>query len=240
MVADFPNDRDFNREAGRGYTQATNSYRGGSAQRGVPSAGGGYPRRGGFNGAAYTVRPPQKWEGECENGGAGWNGGPQPPQWNADAPPPVIQNERWQEPPPPAGQWVANDRWKEPQRRSATTDSRGGGFGNPRWKESSESDWTTLTAKDDRVELEMFGTGNSGINFDKYEDIPVEATGNDVPTHINTVRLATRSGNSCVKNDVKNNSMVPAEKKCIKFFMWKYLSDILIILEIAVMLKSKT
>ncbi|XP_046459321.1 ATP-dependent RNA helicase DDX3X-like isoform X2 [Daphnia pulex] len=187
---DFPNDRDFNRDAGRGFTQATNSYRGGSAQRGVPSTGGGYPRRGGFNGGggggSYAACPPQRWEGEYENGG-GWNGGPQPPQWNADAPPPVIQNERWQEPPPPAGQWVANDRWKEPQRRSATTDSRGGGYGgNARWKESSESDWTTLTAKDDRLELEMFGTGNSGINFDKYEDIPVEATGNDVPAHINT------------------------------------------------------
>ncbi|KAI9558726.1 hypothetical protein GHT06_015515 [Daphnia sinensis] len=185
--ADIPNERDFNKEAGRGYSQASNSYRGPSSQRGVPSAGGGYPRRGGYNGGAggsYTARPPQRWEGEYENGG-GWNGGPQPPQWNADAPPPVIQNERWQEPPPPAGQWVANDRWKEPQRRS-TTDSRGGGYGNPRWKESNESDWTTLTAKDDRVEMEMFGTGNSGINFDKYEDIPVEATGNDVPSHINS------------------------------------------------------
>ncbi len=158
----------------------------------MPSAaGGGYPRRGGFNGggASYSARPPQRWEGEYENGG-GWNGGPQPPQWNADAPPPVITNERWQEPPPPAGQWMANDRWKEPQRGATTTGSRGGGggYGNARWKESSEVDWTTPTAKDDRLELEMFGTGNSGINFDKYEDIPVEATGNDVPSHINTVR----------------------------------------------------
>lgn len=27
---------------------------------------------------------------------------------------------------------------------------------------------------------------NSGINFDKYDDIPVEATGDDVPMAINT------------------------------------------------------
>lgn len=32
----------------------------------------------------------------------------------------------------------------------------------------------------------MFGTGNTGINFNKYEDIPVEATGHSVPAHINS------------------------------------------------------
>jgi len=33
---------------------------------------------------------------------------------------------------------------------------------------------------------ELFGPGNSGINFEKYEDIPVEATGEDCPKHIDT------------------------------------------------------
>ena len=36
---------------------------------------------------------------------------------------------------------------------------------------------------------ELFGTGNTGINFDKYEDIPVDSSGEDVPTHIDNVRL---------------------------------------------------
>lgn len=40
--------------------------------------------------------------------------------------------------------------------------------------------------RDERVELELFGTANTGINFNKYEDIPVEATGRDVPEHITT------------------------------------------------------
>jgi hypothetical protein len=34
---------------------------------------------------------------------------------------------------------------------------------------------------------ELFGTGNTGINFDKYEDIPVEATGENAPKNIESV-----------------------------------------------------
>jgi len=34
---------------------------------------------------------------------------------------------------------------------------------------------------------ELFGSCNTGINFDKYEDIPVEATGFDCPSCINDV-----------------------------------------------------
>ena len=37
---------------------------------------------------------------------------------------------------------------------------------------------------------ELFGGATSGINFDKYEDIPVEATGEDCPQHINEVCVA--------------------------------------------------
>nr|CAD7601068.1 unnamed protein product [Timema genevievae] len=82
---------------------------------------------------------------------------------------------RWQdrgnEPPP-----TRNDRWQEPP-----PGSRGGGGGR-----SSDVDWTIPTARDERQEFELFGTGNTGINFNKYEDIPVEATGDNIPTHITT------------------------------------------------------
>lgn len=52
---------------------------------------------------------------------------------------------------------------------------------------SNENDWTVPTARDERTEADLFGTGNTGINFSKYEDIPVEATGDKVPTHIASV-----------------------------------------------------
>jgi len=187
LCVDYNIDRDVSRDRG-GYSQNFNNYRGGG-QRGVPHHTG-YQRRGGYNqgGSSFVgARPPQRWEGEYENGGyAGQQQQQQPQQqqqWTTEAPPPAIQNERWQEP-PPTGQWVANDRWKEPQRNRAPQDSR---YGNERWKGgSSDVDWTSPLPRDERLELEMFGTGNSGINFDKYEDIPVEATGNEVPPNITT------------------------------------------------------
>lgn len=58
-----------------------------------------------------------------------------------------------------------------------------------RWDESSapHQDWTKPLPPDERLEEELFGNRSTGINFNKYEDIPVEATGDDVPPHINTV-----------------------------------------------------
>lgn len=50
-----------------------------------------------------------------------------------------------------------------------------------------ESDWSTPTPRDERLEIKLFGTGNTGINFSKYEDIPVDATGENVPEHIESV-----------------------------------------------------
>ncbi|XP_073944641.1 ATP-dependent RNA helicase bel isoform X2 [Choristoneura fumiferana] len=93
----------------------------------------------------------------------------------------IRRDEDYNEPPPPR-----NDRWKEPEPRS---DDRG----NSRWASDDvrrtssrrdENDWTIPLPRDERQELELFGTGNTGINFSKYEDIPVEASGDRVPDFI--------------------------------------------------------
>ncbi|XP_053296452.1 DEAD-box helicase 3 X-linked a isoform X10 [Pleuronectes platessa] len=63
-----------------------------------------------------------------------------------------------------------------------------GGFssgGNNRWEDSSE-DWSKPTPPNERLEAELFSTSNTGINFEKYDDIPVEATGSNSPPHIDS------------------------------------------------------
>ncbi|XP_037818969.1 ATP-dependent RNA helicase bel [Lucilia sericata] len=87
-----------------------------------------------------------------------------------------------------------NNRWQEPERRPDEQRNGGGGgsgsggerkYGG-RWNEErrGDIDYTKLGPRDERLEQELFGTGNTGINFDKYEDIPVEATGQNVPPNI--------------------------------------------------------
>ncbi|XP_046705497.1 DEAD-box helicase 3 X-linked b isoform X2 [Silurus meridionalis] len=64
-----------------------------------------------------------------------------------------------------------------------------GGFGsggNSRWVEEArdEEDWSKPLSPNERLENELFSGSNTGINFEKYDDIPVEATGHDCPQHI--------------------------------------------------------
>lgn len=51
----------------------------------------------------------------------------------------------------------------------------------------SRDSWFTVAPRDQRIETQLFGAQLSGINFDKYEDIPVEASGNDCPKPIDSV-----------------------------------------------------
>ena len=58
-------------------------------------------------------------------------------------------------------------------------DSRGG--------YSEEADWTQMLPRCERTEKELFKSGqNSGINFEKYDDIPAESTGEDPPSAVDT------------------------------------------------------
>ncbi|KAG9485624.1 ATP-dependent RNA helicase DDX3X isoform X1 [Eleutherodactylus coqui] len=69
--------------------------------------------------------------------------------------------------------------------------SERGGFGrfdrgSSRWTDerNDEDDWSKPLAPNDRIEQELFSGSNTGINFEKYDDIPVEATGSNCPPHI--------------------------------------------------------
>ncbi|XP_054830164.1 ATP-dependent RNA helicase DDX3X isoform X2 [Eublepharis macularius] len=57
--------------------------------------------------------------------------------------------------------------------------------GNSRWSDKcDEDDWSKPLPPSERTEQELFSGGNTGINFEKYDDIPVEATGSSCPPHI--------------------------------------------------------
>lgn len=66
---------------------------------------------------------------------------------------------------------------------------------------SNPDDWTKPLPADERLENELFGDVRSGINFDKYEDIPVEATGRECPPHISEFSESNLSEiiNNCIK-----------------------------------------
>lgn len=146
---------------------------GGGAGRSDNYRGGGYQ-------PSYNDRRGEDWGNSRGGGGpGGFNNRGGPPR----------NNDRWQEPPgagagPAAG---GGNRWNSGgsnrgDRRGG--DGGGGGRGGPGG--SQDADYTKLCARDERIEEELFGSANTGINFNKYEDIPVEATGNDVPKHISS------------------------------------------------------
>lgn len=64
--------------------------------------------------------------------------------------------------------------------------SYGGGYNRSNANSFDNGDWTQLEPVNEEIERLLFGGGHSGINFDKYEDIPVDASGADVPNNIDT------------------------------------------------------
>lgn len=114
----------------------------------------------------------QYQNGDAYDNRDNWNRGTRYSDRERDVP----HNDRWQEPEKSRD----NGRWDDNRRET-----------NTRWNDSrdrrNDNDWTLLLPKDERLELELFGSGNTGINFSKYEDIPVEATGDKVPCHITSV-----------------------------------------------------
>ncbi|XP_062521968.1 ATP-dependent RNA helicase DDX3X-like [Corticium candelabrum] len=73
--------------------------------------------------------------------------------------------------------------------RRGSTDSYGyGGYDDQRRgsrdREIIQEDWSKPTARNDRLERDLFAGHNTGINFDRYDQVEVEATGKDCPPHV--------------------------------------------------------
>ncbi|XP_016418336.1 ATP-dependent RNA helicase DDX3X-like isoform X10 [Sinocyclocheilus rhinocerous] len=161
-----------------------NGYQDGH-MNGTASFGRGPPRndrggRGGFrgnrNGGSFNQPMHNAGYGSYENKDGGWNS--------------VVNSDAY------TSFGGRSDRGKSAFFNDRGAGSRGsryerGGFGggtggNSRWVEESrdEEDWSKPLSPNERLEQELFSGSNTGINFEKYDDIPVEATGTNSPGHI--------------------------------------------------------
>ncbi|XP_050974638.1 DEAD-box helicase 3 X-linked a isoform X14 [Labeo rohita] len=151
---------------------------------GTANFGRGPPRndrggRGGFrgnrNGSSFSQPMHNAGYGSYENKDGGWNS--------------VVNRDAY------TSFGGRSDRGKSAFFNDRGAGSRGryerGGFGggtggNSRWVEESrdEEDWSKPLPPNERLEHELFSGSNTGINFEKYDDIPVEATGTNSPGHI--------------------------------------------------------
>ena len=59
---------------------------------------------------------------------------------------------------------------------------------------------------------ELFGGTNTGINFDKYEDIPVEASGDQCP--INVDSFAECNFSEIIQGNIKVGFCLPILRSC--------------------------
>ena len=55
---------------------------------------------------------------------------------------------------------------------------------------SFQDDWTQLMPPIQRLEYQLFAGSNTGINFDRYEDIPVQISGNNPTGNIESVSVS--------------------------------------------------
>ncbi|KAK9686780.1 Helicase conserved C-terminal domain [Popillia japonica] len=157
-----------------------------------------------------------------------WNRNNRYPDRERDMP----RNDRWQEPEPKQSNQRGGDRdgRETSSSISSSNNHRWGGENNSRWSDGggggrdrrNDNDWTVLLPRDERQELDLFGTGNTGINFSKYEDIPVEATGDKVPCHITSFEEVQLT--EIIRNNInlaRYDTPTPVQKYAIPIILSK-------------------
>ena len=174
---------------------------GGGRERGGGGGGGYDDRRGGGGGGSRGGSDRHgEWDEvrgayrrDDRGGGGGEDRGGRGGDRGGDRPLPT--NNRWQEPARDSysgggggGGGYGDDRRGGGGGGYDRDGGRGGGGGGGGGGRGAE-DWSKPGPRNERLEVELFGSGDApsgGINFDRYEDIPVEATGNDVPKGIDS------------------------------------------------------
>lgn len=90
------------------------------------------------------------------------------------------RDRNWRDPDAPKE--APRDSWRDDNHGSRSSwERRNGGR-----RSEYDDDWSRPLPPDERLERHLFSQGHTGINFEKYEDIPVEASGMDCPNHINS------------------------------------------------------
>jgi superfamily II DNA/RNA helicase len=227
----------FRGNAGAGQQQGRN-YRAWSAERDRPDAAG--------SGGAANKPPQQYGRDVAPHGGRdGFIGGPPPSRpWDNRGGyrggfVPNAMGPRWDN--------QGGDGFRQPypgprgppqqQYQGCTWNANraGASFAGPRWyaphtegvhwdeaKECDPSDWTKPLPRTEKLEHELFGDVGVGINFDKYEDIPVEATGENVPPHIDSFEQADLG--EIIRNNImlsKYDKPTPVQKYALPVILAK-------------------
>ncbi|KAN0089795.1 DEAD domain containing protein [Hyaloscypha variabilis] len=149
---------------------------------GGPPAGGPPAMNGGINGSAWAAPAARNGfaAGDARSGGGGnWASAPDfTPRGNGAAP---AGRPSWDT----AGQNPAFNRnaYGNPAAGGGPSPSSARGAGDGQWRDGKH----IAGPPNPRLERELFGVADdptkqqTGINFEKYDDIPVEASGHDVP-----------------------------------------------------------
>nr|AJW77404.1 pl10 [Alitta virens] len=230
-------DFNYNSRGGRSGSEGPRDgpQRGGSADREFDGGRGGSWSAANRRGSQDSQGGGQRWDNRGSDRGGGWDGGN---RWDnrggSEGRGGRFDNRG-------GGRWDNRDnrglddgtqRWGN-SRWNNNGGSGGGGRNTwdnneqngTRWsrlREEGPADWSKLLPPNERLEKELFGNSNTGINFDKYEDIPVEATGEDCPPNVESfadLNLGEIIGNNVVLS--KYDTPTPVQKHAMPIIMNK-------------------
>jgi len=194
------------------YANGNDYYRGGRGG----GYGGGMSRGGYNNGGGYGGG--DRWGNNQRGGMGGQRGGGRGGRFDG-----APRNNRWQDDDRQDG---GGNRWNNDRGGNHYSgggqNSYSGGGGGVAYAGGNSSDWSKLLPRSEARERELFTNTNSGINFDKYDDIPVEATGEDVPEPIKT--FADVKLTEIIKTNIamtKYDRPTPVQKHAIPFIIAK-------------------